>query len=497
MGMVVSPAVDSSCWILAWVASMTWRFSPTAKSWGWASTRTATATFSSIALTPTVWMTAPSGSMACTGVGFGATEQGTDLALLPDGRILGFGMRGNAGTGPFTHLALTRLWPNGTLDLGGQQTHAIVAGATYPPGSKEFARALAVQSDGKLLVAHQLSNPADTRSDAFLTRFFPTGQVDPSFGAQGSSFAFSGLVNAARAIAIQPDGKIIIAGHTQADGSTMDFLIARFHPTGTVDNQFGDAFGIKTVPFGSGYDAASALALTPDGKIVVVGSATIGNRLVGSVLRLTNTGQPDTSFGPNHDGKVLVNFDDTSFLNSVIVQPDGKIVVGGYYNGDFFLQRLLVSGQPDPSFGVNGSGYNLTDMGGLDTLTALALAPNGWMYAADHTLSIEGTSDMALAQYTPNGLLAQCPSGQTCNHWSQGKLFINLSDSDAALALALREDNQIVVVSCADAHMAAAQVSTSEANGVIRPFQTNFAGGTNCAYGVQFIGANKDKLVLA
>jgi hypothetical protein len=55
----------------------------------------------------------------------------------------------------------------------------------------------------------------------------------------------------------------------------MDFLIARFHPTGTVDNQFGDAFGGKTVPFGSGYDAASALGLTPDGKIVVVGSATI------------------------------------------------------------------------------------------------------------------------------------------------------------------------------------------------------------------------------
>ncbi|HEX9922735.1 MAG TPA: hypothetical protein VGD99_08725, partial [Anaerolineae bacterium] len=102
----------------------------------------------------------------------GISDVGTDLALLPDGRILGFGYSGSK-------LILARLWPDGTLDDGGKQTHTIA------PGYYEAAYGLAVQPDGSLLVAGELSSPDNTSSNAFVTRFRVDGRVDTSFGNRG------------------------------------------------------------------------------------------------------------------------------------------------------------------------------------------------------------------------------------------------------------------------------------------------------------------------
>jgi uncharacterized delta-60 repeat protein len=421
---------------------------------------------------------------------FGGQDVGNALALLPDGRILAAGTKGGAAV-------LARLWPDGTtLDTGGQQTHAIVAGSAYPPGSAESGNALAVQSDGRLLVAGEVRNAAGTRSDAFLSRFLADGQIDASFGASGTSYGYSGTINSARAIAVQSDGKIIIAGYTAGNGLTDDFLIARFHPNGFIDRDFGES-GAYRLDFAGGGDRGTAMALAPDGKIIVAGIAWNGTRHVWGVARLTSSGMPDSSFyGTGGPGKAFLDFGPGSTANAVVVQPDGKVVLGGKTSGDdFTLARLLVSGAPDNSFGPNSNGSIITDMGGADSITSLALASNGWIYAAGYSWR-GGADDFALAQYRPNGILAQCPAGQTCSYWPQGKRYISLGGSDSAYALVLRGDNQLVVAGCSDWHMAAAQVSTTE---IAQPilFHTDFVGHFDCAFGVQFSGTDKGKIVLA
>jgi uncharacterized delta-60 repeat protein len=415
-------------------------------------------------------------------------DVGRALALLPDGRILAFGWRGDF------NLILTRRWPDGSPDSGGKQTH------TLSSGYYESAYALAVQPDGGLLVTGEGFVPFSSRSNAFVTRFLPGGQVDTAFGVQGTiqTSSLGSTFRGARAIAVQPDGKLVIAGHTKGifSSSTEDFLVARWNSNGAPDNSFGlSGLNHQYVSFpGNGDDYGTALALAPDGKIVVAGTAWNGSRQVWGVARLTPTGALDSTF--NGSGMAFLDFGPGSTANAVVVQPDGKIVLGGKTSGnDFAVARLLENGAPDTGFGPNHDGSIITDMGGNSGITALALAPNGWIYAAGYR--VQNGGDVALAQYTPEGLLATCPPGEPCDHWPDGKRFVNLGGSDSAYALVLRGDNQLVAAGCSDLHMAAAQVSTIDVNAPPLLFRTDFVGGSDCAYGVQFSDADKDKFILA
>jgi uncharacterized delta-60 repeat protein len=422
-------------------------------------------------------------------VGFGATEVGTDLALLPDGRILSFGLLLEPNTASFTRLGLARLWPNGTLDTGGQQTHGLAFPPGYQPGFRETANDMALQPDGAFLVAGQLFALDNTFSDAFVTRFTPGGLPDPSFGTNGSAdLSGPGLFNAATAVAVQSDGKIVIAGYSAFNPAytIRDFLVVRLHPNGAPDMSFGSN-GYKLVDFpADGADSATALALAPDGKIVVAGSVWTGTTYTWGVVRLTSAGQLDSTFGI--DGRVVNLSGNNAGANAVVVQGDGKIIIGGSYNNDFFLQRLLDNGWLDGNFGANSGGYTLTDLGGTDIIAALALAPNGWIYAAGYRINNTNT-DMALAQYTPAGLLASCPSGEPCDHWPNGTFFLDAGNEDYAFALDLRSDNQLVAAGCSNDHFAGVQVRTDGAPTPLL-FNTDFAGYPDCANAVKFSGPN-------
>jgi uncharacterized delta-60 repeat protein len=419
-------------------------------------------------------------------IDLGDNDGGTDIALLPDGRILGLA---GSSSSPFTGLSLVRLWPDGTLDSGGKQTHGIIS------GSYEFAYALAVQPDGKLLVAGEVSSPNNDSSNAFVTRFRADGQVDTGFGPSGrgtiQTSTLGSTARGARAIALQPDGKIVIAGHSKGIFSSEDFLVARWHSNGAPDNSFGvSGFNHQPVPFpGNGDDYGTALALAPGGKIVVAGNVWNGSRQVWGVARLTSSGALDNTF--DGDGLFTVGLDRSSSANAVAVQPDGKILVAGHIGGDFAVARLAENGALDPSFGQGGLAIN--NLGGTDVINALALAANGWIYAAGSRLQ-NGNEDFALAQYTPQGALAACPGGQTCNHWPTGTFYMNWDINDTAYALDLRGDNQLVAAGCANQRFAAVQVRT---NGAPAPlaFEADFAGYQECARAVKFSGWNK--IVLA
>lgn len=426
---------------------------------------------------------------------FGSDTFGRHLALLPDNRILAHGATG-------TSTEMVRLWPDGSLDLGGRQMVAfdetgIPQGSGFPPGSLERVNGMAIQSDGKIVVAGAVVHPVSGESDFALARFTPDGELDTSFGTLGHvSFSFHND-DVATAVAIQPDGKIVVAGY-EGSGFGINFLLARFWPSGTLDNTFGFG-GFNVIDFAGWDDYAHAVAIAPDGKVVLAGAAFDGTHYVFGVVRFTSEGVADYSF--DGDARQLVDFGSGLFHDgrSMIVQPDRKIVVGGGVGGDFGLARLNENGSLDNTFGCQGggggggicSGRARIDMGGYDQLFAIARAPNGWLYAAGATGT--GPVDAAVAQFNENGRLASCPPFP-CENWPTGKAYLDWGSLGAAYALDVRSDGQILVAGEADGIFQWAQFGPTSPTSTITG-SVDLVGSREFVTTAKFIGSSK--LVLA
>jgi uncharacterized delta-60 repeat protein len=419
------------------------------------------------------------------GVGFpdiGGDDRGFALALQADGRIIAYGATNSSH-------ALIRLWPDGSLDDGGKQTLGF-ADSNFRPDADEQAFAMAVQPDGKIVVAGSIANQEFTESDFALARFLPDGQLDLSFGVRGRVSLSVLNIDVAQAVVLQSDGKIVVAGYTASSTSAnYNFLIARFNSNGTPDNTFGFG-GFNLLDFLGGNDYALALALAPDGKLVVAGTVYNGARYVFGVARFNTDGTIDYSF--DTDGKQLIEFSVGAphSVGAVVVQRDRRVVAAGHVNGDFALLRLREDGAVDYGWGPGGQGWAVFDMGGFDFIKALAITPGGWYYAAGGR-SLNGNDDFALAQIMPNGVLASCP-GFPCTNWPEGKVFIDWGGNETAFAIDVRSDGQIVAAGYADSKFAWAQVPPSNRFGIITPLKatTDFAG-IDCAFGVQFLAPNK------
>ena len=245
------------------------------------------------------------------------------------------------------------------------------------------------------------------------------GSLDVSFGAEGALRTnFGGTYDWAYATALQPDGRILAAGVSNARG-TYDFALARYTSTHDLDPTFGHG-GVVLTDFGHSYDWAYALALQPDGRIVVAGVSDASGSKDFALARYNPDGTLDAGFG--HDGLVTEHLRPltTDIIHGIALQPDGKIVaVGVTYedvftlrpHGDFMVARYLPNGQPDPTFGVGG--VTTTDFSGesYDEPYAVVLQPDGKMVLAGYTNSgggpgvLFGADQLALARYTPSGML--------------------------------------------------------------------------------------------
>jgi len=409
---------------------------------------------------------------------------GQAIALQADGRIVGAGvdLAGNHG--------LVRLWPDGTLDDGGKQTLGFDQPG-FPPGSHETAHAMAVQADGGLVVAGTIREPVTHLHDAALTRFLPNGLVDTSFGLHGQVLFGFGEEDVFHAVAVQSDGKILAAGYTDPFGNlAKNFMIARFNPDGTLDSSFG-FFGYNIVDFQGGDDYGTAMALAPGGKIVVAGPVWTGARHDFGVARFNSDGTLDTSF--SGDGKAVQSWGKASWVYAVVIQSDGRVVVGGFLDGDFAILRFNENGTLDTLYGNDGG--TITDMGGLDVLNALVIMPGDWIVAAG-VRDIGGQGDFALAEFRVDGALATC-ARFPCSSWREGKMFVDLGGYEMAFALERRPDGQVVVAGCADGRFAWAQMLTYTKLGGSEPVvgMASFPGGNACGSSVRFVGA--DRIVVA
>ena len=223
------------------------------------------------------------------------------------------------------------------------------------------ARAVALQPDGKLVAAG--SNVGSGRgaqgSEIALARYDIHGTLDGTFGTDGIVTTFFRLLqDAAYALAVQPDGKLVAAGSDDS-GAEFDFELVRYNSDGSLDGDFGNGGEVRT-DIASSEDIATGLVVQPDGKMIAAGSTAIGD-FAGSdfaLARYNPDGSLDATFGTG--GKVTTDFAESyDKAAAVLLQPDGKIVVAGSSSrllsfSTFGLARYNDDGTPDSSFGTAG-----------------------------------------------------------------------------------------------------------------------------------------------
>jgi uncharacterized delta-60 repeat protein len=329
---------------------------------------------------------------------FGFAEAAIAVALQPDGKIVAVG---GTGFGFAFDFALARYNRDGSLDTsfgdGGKVTTDFFGGA-------DQARAVAIQPGGKIVVAG-LVRLSSEDFDFALARYNRDGSLDTSFGDGGKvTTDFFGFSDTASAVAIQPGGKIVVAGSAQVSSEDYDFALARYNRDGSLDTRFGDG-GKVTTDFFAAVDNVTAVALQPGGRIVAAGGAfniSTGNDF--ALARYNRDGSLDTSFGDG--GKVTTDFFGFGGVDSataVALHTGGRIVAAGAAGGssgilDFALARYNRDGSLDTSFG--DSGKVTTDFfGGFDEATAVALQPGGRIVAAGFAVDGSTDSDFALARY--------------------------------------------------------------------------------------------------
>jgi len=197
--------------------------------------------------------------------------------------------------------------------------------------SYALAYSLALQQDGKIVLAGESTINGDR--DFALARYNTNGTLDPSFGTGGRVTTTFGQNDVAFSVAVQPDGKIVTAGF-----ALFKFALARYNSNGTLDPNFGTG-GQVTTPIGGLNDAAERLALQGDGKIVVSGRSYINGNFHSALVRYNSNGTLDAGFGT-----VTAIFGGESDEVSIAIQPDGKIVVPGSsftgFNESFGLARF-------------------------------------------------------------------------------------------------------------------------------------------------------------
>lgn len=369
------------------------------------------------------------------------------VAIQSDGKIIVAGTSQDQSVEPYIFsVGLARYNVNGSLDnsfgVDGKVTTNIGEG-------ESLGQAVAIQTDGKIVVGGFHFNNGD--ADFMLLRYLTDGSLDTDFGTGGMVRThFDGTYrDEIKAIAIQPDGKIVAAGYL-IDYS-YEIGLARYNSDGSLDPNFGTNGKVIT-RFEHMWDLAFSLDIQLDGKIVVAGEKYVVDSHDFLLVRYNNDGLLDTTFGAS--GMVTTDFSSSAdiaegiyrndYSSAVLIQPDQKILAagGGGYNDvpgrgyDFELARYNSDGSLDPSFGT--AGKVITE---FDTLNsegyAAALQPDGKIVVVGYATN----NNFALARYNSDGSL-------DATFGINGKMTTHVGtpgSTDVAKSVAIQQDGRIVV----------------------------------------------------
>ncbi|MCK0505535.1 DUF4347 domain-containing protein [Aromatoleum anaerobium] len=294
--------------------------------------------------------------------------EGRSVSVQADGKILVAGTSG----GDF---ALVRYNPDGSLDTSFDSDGTVTTNLGW---YGDEGRSVSVQADGKILVA------GSSNGNFALVRYNTDGSLDANFDGDGTVTTDLGFYDDGNSLAVQADGKILVAG-----SSSGDFALVRYNPDGSLDTSF-DSDGTVTTDLGWYGDEGRSVSVQADGKILVAGSS--GGKT--ALARYNTDGKLDTSF--SGDGKVTTNLGEG---RSVTLQADGKILVAGSSNGNFALARYNTDGSLDTSF----------DNDGMLTTSFDPYSGEGRSVTvqADGKILVAGSNngDLALARYNTDGSL--------------------------------------------------------------------------------------------
>jgi uncharacterized delta-60 repeat protein len=301
--------------------------------------------------------------------------------------------------------------------------------ATYPNGAG--ANDVAIQPDGKIVVAGWVG------ARFTVARYLPGGTLDPAFGTDGLVKTTIGdLGDEARAVALLPDGRIVATGTSNRER----VIVIRYLEDGTLDSSFsGD--GIAGTPRSAHLWSGEDLAIQPNGRIVVVGSGQEGVKYEFAAARFLANGKRDRTF--SNDGMVLTPFDWGAAL-SVALQPGGKIVAAGFHSRGLALVRYLPDGSLDRTFGDRGrvGFWDVPSPPWAIFALAVAIQPNGRIVAAgDYDIF-----HLGIARLMPDGRLDPSFGGD-------GVVRTHVKGSQQALsALALEPGGRILAAGYAGPH---------------------------------------------
>lgn len=340
------------------------------------------------------------------------------VTVQPDGKIIAAGSSSG-------YLLVVRYNTNGTLD------NSFGIGGSLITDIAHSGSEIALQQGGKIVVVGYFNY------DFAVVRLNADGSPDQSFGNGGRFVLDIDAQDGAGALAIQPNGKIVVTGMSCGATNaplTCDISLFRLNATGTLDKTFGSGGWVR---YGNSdwADYAHSLAIQEDGRIVVGGSS--GRYYSGgmhpqlTILRFLNNGSLDLSFGA---GGVIINggLGDASNVNSILLQTDGRIVaVGETYNpfDSFQLARYSPDGSSDASFG--NSGYVLTQGG---SAASGIIQSDGKIVAAGRI-----SNGFGVVRYNPDGSL-----DQSFGTGGKVKTLVSGISSHLLQAVALQSDGKIV-----------------------------------------------------
>ena len=397
------------------------------------------------ALTAPTGLDSSFGTAGWTTTNFGSTDRADAMIVQPDGKIV------VAGTwdGGQADFAIARYNADGSLDssFSGDGRANLTFGAPEF-GGVERAWGLARQADGKLVVVGQTDAGGGVADNFAIARLETDGTLDDTFSGDGKLVVDFGFHDEAHAVAIQPDGKIVVVGQAASDVAVLRLL-----SDGTLDESFNNTL-TPTPENGNGRyrftlagtDFARAVAIQSDGAIVIAGATTGPGTRDFAVVRLLSSGALDSAF--DGDGWMQVDFSWSETAESVIALPDGRILAGGPADGggsDFALVRLLPGGTLDPAFNpgaddpTNFNGQARVNFGGADFLQAIALQADGKIVAAGYTNAGGGTvQNIAVLRLTTEGVA-------DTTFAADGRAIYDFAGNEAAYAAAVQPDGRILV----------------------------------------------------
>jgi uncharacterized delta-60 repeat protein len=358
----------------------------------------------------------------------GSGQSGANAIIMQGNKFLAAGY---ASDGSSYLFALARFNDDGTLDdnpiTGFGPTHSGFVTTNVGGNGESGASSVALDGDGKIVTAGYSYNGVGY--DLALARYSADGVLDTTFNSGGtlpgtvSTHIGSGTNDSINSVAIQSDGKIVVAGTSYDVSDNYSFILARYSDTGALDSTFNSAGptpGTVTMDVGGGgYSQAKDIAIQSDGKIVAVGWSYDGIHNNFGLIRYMANGtldtDPSTGFGPidgagpNRTGIVTTDVagHGNSNADTVALDEDGNIVAAGSGSDGstnrFALARYDTNGSLDTTGFGSPNGYVTTDIRGVyDHVRAIAIQPDGKIVAVGH--SDNGANyDFALVRYTTAG----------------------------------------------------------------------------------------------